>query len=216
MPLAKFGIIFPAEHRTVDIDFLKLGEIPIIEVRHDQSNRVTEFPVESGATITDHVQALPVRISIRGMVGDLFLQRGFKKADIATAWEQLRTFMETAELLDFVTDVRSYENMVITSISAPRNAAVGRAMTFTMDMQEIRLVEATQRMFVDGGVDDVLNPVLDRPADDDNTGGIGITPADDTELPDKTGLGGPIKGGGGLGGHAFILPPIDEEVPQSA
>lgn len=60
---------------------------------------------------------------------------------VGDVFHELDTLRETATIVTVVTTLRIYENMVIQSISAPRTAADGSAITFALNFQEIRFAE---------------------------------------------------------------------------
>lgn len=112
---------------------------------------VTEHPVEDGANLTDHVRALPIVLSIEGVVtntpiGTIAERRGdvdsdgtlvHLPADDALAW--MLAIRDRREPVTVLTSLRSYDNMVMQSFSAPRNASTGDALRFKATFKQIVL-----------------------------------------------------------------------------
>lgn len=201
------GFLFPRYKRTADLSILGLGEVEILSMDHRQSSNVTELPVESGAVISDHIQDLPDRVAVRGMLGSLFTirsgERYNKLNQVPTAWQTLRELRTTGTLLTFTSDLQVYDNMAIVSIRAPRNVRTGRTLVFELELKEIKLSQVQVQAIDPGSGDpnvDTDNPVKDRPAEDMNRGGIGIVMFEG-DLPDPTGEDHTGRGGGGFGFH---------------
>lgn len=69
----------------------KIGELQIDAVLsevHEYVNEVTEFPIETGATITDNIRILPNRIKIEGMVTNSPVQISLTSADVSELVEK--------------------------------------------------------------------------------------------------------------------------------
>src|SRR5262249_37783249 len=60
----------------------------------------------------------------------------------------LRRMKDETILVEIVTSVRSYKNMILTDLSVPRDASTGDALQFTATFKEIRIVETKQRKIV--------------------------------------------------------------------
>lgn len=95
----------------------------------------TTFSVgQSSATYTtNNGQQFAVKVST-------FSNRFERPITIADA---LRSALESGEALFTVTTtLKQYENLGCTSFSAPRNAALGDALQFTMEFEQLRFVDA--------------------------------------------------------------------------
>lgn len=206
--------------KTRSGEVVNLGEVSVLNMNLAQSSRITDLPVESGSTISDHIQPQPDRISVRGMIGNLFVFRASSVASgasLPTAWQTLRTLRESGELLTFVTDLQVYNNMAIERISAPRNVRTGKSLFFDLNLKEIRLSKVQERA-ITPNVDpdsDPDNPATDLPTDDTNRGRIGVTPTEE-DLPPPTGENGTGPGAGGFGSHDRVRLDggTDDEVNQ--
>ena len=192
--------------RTANFDVLDIGEpITVVNITPSHTANVTKYPLESGSFVSDHLQVQPTTISVRGMVGNLVLDPSYKAEKGAPAWEKLVNLFESAEPINLIEmDISKtfYTDMVITSLSAPRNATVGTSVVFEMELQQVKFVDTVSQTFNPppdtggGGGDDPGTPTGDRPSDDEHRGEVGAV--DDPQPPPvKTGGGG----GGGLGDH---------------
>jgi hypothetical protein len=147
--------------RPAQIDTLVL-DCSITET-HTVANDVTEHPVETGFNVTDHVRAKPDELTIEGIVtntpfsqtqrtrivqalgitfasatdADQILgQPGYAEA----AYTSLRDVRDSGRLITITTSLRTYENMVMTSLVVPRNKDVGDALRFTAQFKRVRVV----------------------------------------------------------------------------
>ena len=81
------------------------------------SSQITEYPVEDGTIVSDHITLDSERLTIEGVIsgaGSLF---GIKagKAELINAKETLRELHRTRELITIVTGVDLYEDFAIES-----------------------------------------------------------------------------------------------------
>ena len=170
------AIIFEPDRRAADFSFLNIGDVSVLSITHRQRSNLSKYPIESGGTVSDHLQREPDELSIRCVVGDLITLREFSSEKTTSAWQELEKMHNEGKLISLATDVKSYENMVITELTAPRNGQMGRSLVFTMKLQHVRLSESLTTEFVDGGEGDINNPTVDRPSDDSDTGDRGLHP----------------------------------------
>lgn len=102
------------------------------EPHHRLSSHIGNERIEDGSTVTDHVVALPARLTMKGHVSDVTSPQGSKGA--ASAWTELRLAHQNEILLKVVTEWWIYQRMVIRSIDTTQT---NRGMEFMMEMQEI-------------------------------------------------------------------------------
>jgi hypothetical protein len=130
---------------------------------HSFESEVTQFPVEDGADITDHVRTLPKVVTIEGVVSDTPLGKAaVARAGVnaliedgliepttasADALAALTEIHEAREPVTITTSLRLYENMVMESLTIPRDAETGAALRFTATFRQIVIV-ANQRVRV--------------------------------------------------------------------
>lgn len=128
-------------------EFLPYGAIELdasIEETHVAENEVTQFPVESGVDITDHVRRQPYRVNIRGIVTDhpLIAQLvGTAAAPVpsrsADAYGKALLMAAEAQLVTVVTTLNTYDDMVIESLEVPRDSTKGHAVEMVLSLREV-------------------------------------------------------------------------------
>lgn len=155
-----FGAMTPPRRTTLDTLTVECT----VEEVHSASAEVTEFPVEVGADITDHVRPKPKGLVLTGLISDTPLDTSLLRAAISNvpfAFEIAgaanpaeRTVLSRSELffaaLQALLDARApflvhtpyrdYENMVLTDLSVPRDHTEG--VTFRATLREIILAES--------------------------------------------------------------------------
>lgn len=119
---------------------------------HSFDSEVTEYPVEKGADIADHVRSRPIVVTIEGIVSDTPLgslreRRITEFGDPLVAGDvsegmfaKLQKIRDAREPVTIVTSLRKYDNMVLQSISIPRDATTGDALRFRAQFIQIVLV----------------------------------------------------------------------------
>ena len=106
----------------------------------------TAIPVESGATISDHVNCAPLTLNIEGIVTHTpvailgGLQSLTPGNPVAAAHRFLTNVWMAREPFTFVGGLQVYRNMVITSYVPRKNSSNVHALEFTATMQQIPIV----------------------------------------------------------------------------
>jgi hypothetical protein len=117
-----------------------------IEETHERRAEPTDFPIEGGSSISDHVRLQPNKLTVSGFItdtplllNDLGLQGiGLGRARAATAFQLLESMFEARLPFTVVSQLRVYQNMVIESLSVPKTRE--SALRFRVTMQELKLV----------------------------------------------------------------------------
>lgn len=152
-PLISLLVTEPLYDGTEDV----ITEIPLdarVGSTYRFSSDVTEFPVESGAMVSDHVHRRPDEISIEGMVSDTPVSelptylglRGdgeFQPAGLRSqaAFDALFTVWRDALILTVVTEYLVFEDMIVRSFEIPRSPERGDAVWFSASLVKINTVE---------------------------------------------------------------------------
>jgi hypothetical protein len=122
---------------------------------HTYESDVTEYPVESGANITDNIRPKPIRVNITGIVSDTPLEPiasarakqtsttnsddlEFLPSDDALA--MLEAVWLAREPVPLDTTLKHYDNMAMSSLVIPRDAETGAALGFTATFQQVRII----------------------------------------------------------------------------
>lgn len=127
---------------------------------HEWKNEVTLNPVETGSPISDHVIEKPDKLRLQGVITNSPLRGEFagqyfggdtQSPRIQTAFEAIRELHKARDVVVVYTKHAIYTDMVIESVSIPRNAQIGEEIQFTMELVNIRLV-ATQMVTLPPGI----------------------------------------------------------------
>lgn len=144
----------------------KIGTITLdasLKETHTGESDVTEHPVEQGANITDHVRPRPSQLTIEGVVSNTpinstqqsrvvdVLGVPFETTSLSDqiqgvagyaeqAYAVLEEFRRNGTVLTVVTRLRTYDNMILSSLSIPRDKQTGDALFFTASFKQIILV----------------------------------------------------------------------------
>jgi len=116
-----------------------------------KSGQVTRYPIEDGASIADHVIEAPERLTVTGIVsnnpiGQLYSKR-FEIAQGATgvlpsneAYARLAKIKKEYKLVTVIGSSRTFDNMLLVSLTDPRSASTGDALEFTATFEQITTV----------------------------------------------------------------------------
>ena len=131
-----------------------------LEELHDWATEVTTNPVETGAPIADHVIEKPDKLRLNGLItnsplhGELagqYFGGDTESPRIQTAFEAIYELIKKREAIVVYTKHAIYTDMIIQSVSIPRNSAIGEAIEFTMELVHVRFV-STQMVTVPPGI----------------------------------------------------------------
>lgn len=142
--LSSIGVV------TIDAD---------ISTEHTAEWIITDHPIETGSSISDHKIRKPREITISGMISNIpfgigvfyftfsvktLLTGNFDKNRSVTAWEQLQEIANSSELVSVVTSLESFDNMQITSLRAVRTVETGKCLDFVATLKEVQTVESQE------------------------------------------------------------------------
>lgn len=115
----------------------------VIEEDHVDDLTITDHPVEQGATISDHAYQMPAQLTMRAGWSNSSDQAGGDNTYIETIYQQLRQLQYSRELLTVVTGKRTYQNMLIRSLSTTTDNETPSALVVNIMMREV-IVADTQ------------------------------------------------------------------------
>lgn len=105
-------------------------------------SQITEYPIEDGSVISDHISQESETLSIEGVItgaGTLFnISAG--KSKLIAAKEALRELHEKRELISIVTGVDVYDDFAIESCEISRNNEDGEQFSVSMELRKIKKV----------------------------------------------------------------------------
>lgn len=136
----------------------------VLNETHTSNSEATEFPVESGADLTDHIRRLPKEVSIEGIVSDtpigtMALLRDLDggvtdlNGEPVLPSDQAIAHLERIEERRLPITIQTglgarkgrsggkvYERMAMTELEIPRDPATGNALRFTAKFRQITIV----------------------------------------------------------------------------
>ena len=139
---ATIGLLFGNKYEKSSVAGIFLDAT--ISEDHSYTCKATQFPLENGSSITDHVINDPVKLSLSGIVSDSpisFLSAFNRSSD---AFNRLVRIHELKEKITIVTGIKAYRNMIMTSFTVPRDTETGQALSFVFEFQQITIDTGTQ------------------------------------------------------------------------
>lgn len=114
----------------------------IVTEQHALEAEVPEHSVEEGSNISDHVRLKPRALTLEAVVSHTRLSEGgvANTTRAPEVWAQLKQIQSTAQLIPVITELEQYDNMVIQTVTAPRNAENAEGLIFTLALKQIRVV----------------------------------------------------------------------------
>lgn len=156
--------------------FLLNMEFDVVTLESHQWEAITtSSPVETGSEIVDHVQLLPDKLELSGIISNSTLEGSKGKfldtlfdfldgeSNVQKAFDQLRKLLENRQPVTVYTRYKTYNDMVLTSLSIPRSTNNGDAIEFTASFTHIKRVSTLTVDAEDAGI----NP---QSASDKSTG----------------------------------------------
>ena len=134
----------------------------IITEGSNATARVTENPVESGASANDHIIVDPMTFSMTAVVTALFgVRLGLFKAQ--AAWADLLEKMVEREPFTLVQHLKSYDHVVLLSLTQDVDKDTSNGLFFSATMKEIIYVGSeivTADMFNNSDIADKMTPSI--------------------------------------------------------
>lgn len=122
-----------------------------LEETSSMKSKVTKYPVENGAVVTDHIVNEPIEFTIKGFVSNhpiipsdtvsLNTVHVLKRA--TAAYFDLLSIREKRQPVTIVTGLNVYRNMAMESLEIPRNAQIGDSLEFTAAFVQITMVSTS-------------------------------------------------------------------------
>lgn len=112
-----------------------------VEETHVDELEICEHPIENGADVVDHAFLLPSGLTIRAGHSDSGGDPSGDRRSVI-AYQELRDLQGKRELLQVVTGKRSYENMLIRSLSVTTDKETENVLMVTAELREVLLVSA--------------------------------------------------------------------------
>ena len=115
----------------------------VVTETHGAEVEITDFPIETGSTITDHVRRKPLTLAMTVVLSDL-TDAGPLPGRSIDLVNQLYLMQSDAKVLSVYTPARTYDSMLIQSIGVPRDSKSGCGLTLNVSLKQISLVQNRQ------------------------------------------------------------------------
>jgi len=118
----------------------------VFEETHEADLEVTDNPVETGVTVSDHAFMKPLRVKVSAGVSDTPLAVAADDPFASDAGRSRRAFELLTELqgraepFDLQTGLKLYRNMVIASIRTSQDKDSSGALLFIAELREVVIV----------------------------------------------------------------------------
>lgn len=129
-----------------------------ISENYQFNNTVSEIPIEDGATITDNIIESPDEISIEGFFGRYEFESNSSMNDTQLSqltrkvpdtmkrvkyyYQELLRLKQAREPITLVTGLDTFENMIIISLSIPRDVQTGADLNFSMTLKKLPIIHS--------------------------------------------------------------------------
>jgi len=110
----------------------------VFRTNHDQRAKITDHPVHVDAQVSDHAYMENAGVTMEVGTTDVLVGEG----ESATVYQILLDLQEKREPMTLVTRLRSYDNMLIESISVSDDFKTMNALKATVQLREVRLVDS--------------------------------------------------------------------------
>lgn len=130
-----YGKKYPKSQVSSNFGSVTFDTVTVEE--HRYASRATQYPVEFGTIISDHIIKEPDVVSISGIVSDtpLNIFPSFNRS--VAAFNQLVELHARRLPVTLVTGIKVYTNMAIILLDVPRNVKTGQTLTFNIEFQKI-------------------------------------------------------------------------------
>lgn len=136
MPL---NILFGDRGRAKSIGNIEIDAF--IEEDIEYGNTVTEYPVETGQDVTDHVFNRPTQLRVRGVIptntAEPVIQS--RRQDV---YEALKKLHRDREPVTVVSGLEAFPRMALVSFFIPRTQSTAAGLEFDAEFKQIRIVRA--------------------------------------------------------------------------
>lgn len=104
-------------------------------VTHRRTAQVTTHPIEGRREAADHIRVNPAEVSVQGVVSNDPLSVDSDPLRMQTAYDSLMALM--GQRVALVTELESYSDMGVTSLTVPQDAETGAALRFEATLQAL-------------------------------------------------------------------------------
>lgn len=125
----------------------QIGAITVdafVRERHVKTARATNYPIETGELITDHVVVDPISLDIQGIVMGATLSgsSGALGGRVLDAYKTFLDLIDNKIPVIVTTGLKVYENMIIENLTVDRDRTNGASLVFSATLKEIIIVSS--------------------------------------------------------------------------
>ena len=114
----------------------------ILSESHNFNNTVTQFNIEDGSNISDHIRNELFNGTVTMLITNFsLLQDGIISNRAQDAYDALESLWRERDLVTIVTVLKVFDNVAITNISINRGTDSGEALEVDVSFQEINIVK---------------------------------------------------------------------------
>lgn len=119
---------------------------------HELEAEVTEFPIEEGGSVTDHVRIKPPTVTIKGIISDTPIGaiadlRGSNLKPSEEGRVVLEAIFAAKEQIVLETTLKTYTDMIMESLSFSEDGESGEALNFTASFRQV-VIETNNRVII--------------------------------------------------------------------
>lgn len=150
-------IIYPPEKYLAPLIYANgnrtLLVLDTISGTSNHDTEITSHPVEKGVDVTDHCRNKPITASYQVVAPDDLGIYGTSLSTVSqtnfskVVWEYLLTLKNEFVVFEMLTKDGYFKNMMITSLKPTETVETGNTMEFSMDVQEVRIVQSREGLF---------------------------------------------------------------------
>lgn len=142
--MASVLLYYPLNQRNATIGGIVIDALET--ERHTLRLEKSNYPIESGATLSDHIIKLPRTLSIKGVVvAELRGQRGQpgvssepERRDL-NAWRKFEKIYEQRTPVQIVTSLGVYRSMVMLDLNVKRDVLTANALDFEASFEQMQV-----------------------------------------------------------------------------
>lgn len=113
----------------------------ILTENHNFSNEVTQYNVENGSVISDHIRNNLENGSLSGLISNFTLRKyGLFTNRAQDAFDEFVRLWKEKTLVTIVTVMRVYDDVAITNVSVDRSGDTGEAIVLNVSFQKVKQV----------------------------------------------------------------------------
>lgn len=150
--MGSIGLMFKTKVRIGEnaaSEILPIGAIELdasIDETHTTANEITQYPVEDGVDISDHIRRQPNIVIIHGISTDHPLEAGgaMMSGRSLETYQDLLAILDEAKLVSVVTSLRQYDDMAVESVVVPRNNQLGKSVDMTITLKQVLTAEVSE------------------------------------------------------------------------